>query len=97
MLCLELSPFITIVMFGVPYVQYLGLVTFAIAAVVTVVMDRWANRSVYTILLHPVGIMIMAACMLRAGVLGRLRKGIVWRGTFYPTRMIKGEATENKK
>ena len=45
MLCLELSPFITVLMFGFPYVQYLGLVTFIIAAVVSIVMDRWANRS----------------------------------------------------
>ncbi len=96
MLCLELSPFITIVMFGIPYVQYLGLITFVIAAVVSVVMDRWANRSVYTILLHPIGIVIMAVCMLRAGILGRLRKGIVWRGTFYPTHMLKGETTPHK-
>jgi hypothetical protein len=97
MLCLELSPFITIVMFGIPYVQYLGLITFVIAAVVSVVMDRWANRSIYTILLHPIGIMIMAVCMLRAGILGRLRRGIVWRGTFYPTHMLKGETTAHKK
>jgi glycosyltransferase involved in cell wall biosynthesis len=89
MLGLELAPFISILPLGVPILQYVGLATFLIAAGVSMVMDRWAHRPLYTIFLHPVGIMIMAWCMLRAGILGRIRNGIIWRGTFYPTRMLR--------
>ena len=89
MLGLELSPFISVLPLGVPLLQYIGLATFLIAAGVSIAMDRWTQRPLYTIIFHPVGIMIMAWCMLRSGVLGRTRRGIIWRGTFYSTQMLR--------
>jgi len=97
MLGLELSPFISVLPLGVPFLQYIGLVTFLTAAGVSIIMDKWTNRPVYTILFLPVGIMIMAWCMLRAGILGRARNGIVWRGTFYPTQMLREETNTGVK
>lgn len=67
----------------------LGLLLLAVELGVSLAFDDWLDRPLWHALVAPLGSAGMAAMIARAGVLGRLRGGVYWRGTFYPTSVLK--------
>jgi hypothetical protein len=60
----------------------LGLLTAAYAL-------RWAGRPGREALLLPLGGVLMAWIVARAGIMGRRRGGVLWRGTLYPSALLR--------
>ncbi len=89
MLALELSPLVALALArtGPQTVAALGASALAVATMV--MSNRWSNRSSWHLVLTPLAELIIAYSQVRAGVLGTLRGGIAWRGTFYPTAALK--------
>lgn len=52
-------------------------------------LDRWLGRNVLRGLLAPLGALMLIVMALRAGVLSLRRGGIIWRGTLYPTVLLR--------
>ncbi|MDI6740525.1 MAG: glycosyltransferase family 2 protein [Candidatus Edwardsbacteria bacterium] len=88
LLLMELSPFAALLS-GMPAVRIAGIVLIAAATGTSLAVNRWIGHPPAPALAWPLGILIMAALGVRAGVLGALRGGIYWRGTFYPTSVLK--------
>ncbi len=86
---LEIAPFLALFVGGYLPVIVLGLIMLFMAFTVSILMNTWANRSIFTSLFFPVGVLIMIVLIFRAGILGLKRGGIIWRGTFYPTEILK--------
>jgi hypothetical protein len=57
---------------------------------VYVAMGRRTGISVAYVLLHPAATLLMAYALLLSTVLTLVRRGVVWRGTFYPLSQLKG-------
>ncbi len=51
--------------------------------------NRWQLRGSWNLVLLPFAELLMAYSQLRSGVLGTLRGGIQWRGTFYSNAELK--------
>ena len=88
----EMSPMILLM--GIFSTQWrvfglMGIVLTMVALAAMVMMARWAKGSVLAAVVSPVGTIIGAWAMLRAGVLGRRRGGIVWRGTRYTSEELR--------
>jgi len=66
----------------------IGLLAFGVASIV---IGRTAVSPLpYVLLSLPLGDLLMAYVTLRATVLGLRRGGLVWRGTTYPTALLRG-------
>ena len=86
---LELAPLVALVPVG-----HLGLLlpaaTMLLAAVFSiVVLARWVNRPLLPGLCFPLAVPLSIAVLLRTGWLGLRRGGIQWRGTLYPSKMLR--------
>jgi energy-converting hydrogenase Eha subunit C len=88
-LMLELSPIMVLAMARTPLSQALGLGLLASALVTMVVSNRWLDRSSWNLVFWPIAEFLVCYSQLRAGALGALRGGIIWRGTFYPNAVLK--------
>ena len=86
---LEMSSFIILVPMGIPYLPILGLIMVSVVFFVSISMNKWLNRPILPSLFLPIGITISTVLMFRTGILGVKRGGIYWRGTFYPTSLLK--------
>jgi hypothetical protein len=51
--------------------------------------DRWAGRPIRAALLQPLGSLLMAWIFERAAFVGWRRGGVVWRGTLYPSALLR--------
>ncbi len=89
MLSLEMSPIFALVAGSIPYLLFLGVVMICIRLTTSIIINKWMNRSILEAFFLCIAEIIMAVFILRAGVLGVKRKGIIWRGTFYPTKLLK--------
>jgi len=67
----------------------LGLLLTGVELASSLAFNDWLDRPAWHALFAPLGTSVMGAMMVRAGVLGKLRGGIYWRGTFYPTELLK--------
>ncbi len=56
---------------------------------ISAVFNRWLGRPAWHAAFAPVASIPLALMLIRAAVLGKLRGGIYWRGTFYPTTLLK--------
>jgi hypothetical protein len=54
-----------------------------------VTMNRWAGRKVLPGLLAPITIPFAILALLRTTWLGWRRGGVLWRGTLYPSRVLR--------
>lgn len=72
-----------------PPLHWWGGGTFLVALGTSLYVNSWTGLPLPAALLFPVGAAIQTAALVRAGILGALRGGIVWRGTLYPTPALK--------
>ena len=89
LLTIELFPFVVLATVHVAWVQWvcLGLIILGLMNAIRIV--RWGNGNVAAAFLYPVGALIFSLIVLRGGWLGRRRGGVWWRGTFYPTEVLR--------
>ncbi len=88
-LVLELSPIVVLALADTTLSRALGLGLLATALVTMVASNRWLDRSSWNLVFWPIAELLVFYSQLRAGVLGTLRGGIIWRGTFYPNAVLK--------
>ncbi len=88
-IALELSPFVAFIRVGIPYLEYIGVLMVVVALSCCVTVSRFGHMPVLPALLYPVGVVLTVGMWIRAGILGKVRRGIYWRGTFYSTKMLK--------
>jgi hypothetical protein len=86
---LECCPVVAVLPLGVPDLWVAGLAMFAALATSVVLLRKGTSGRVMPGLLAPLGAVLSAAAMVRSGVLGALRGGVVWRGTLYPSRQLR--------
>lgn len=86
----EWLPFFALLQRGHPNVQILGGLA-ALCAVGATAAAARANRSpVAPAIFYPIAALLMSYFMFRSGVLAVWRNGIVWRGTLYPLKTLRG-------
>jgi glycosyltransferase involved in cell wall biosynthesis len=74
---------------GHPPLVLLGAGAWALASAVTVGFCQWLGLSRGSALLPFFGILPLTWAMSRSGVLALVRGGVLWRGTFYPTSLVR--------
>lgn len=89
LLGIELSPWLAVFSFGIPWLQWLGAITVAVGFGHAIGMNMWLKGPIVTALLHPIGSLMFLWVILRGGYVGWRRGGVIWRGTFYPARVLK--------
>lgn len=89
MVIAEVGPFAALLFFGIPFAQTIGIGLVIVVLLTSFLVNGYLGRPWWTSFFVPVAIMIMFVCMIRAGILGKKRGGIIWRGTFYPTEELK--------
>jgi hypothetical protein len=56
----------------------------------TVIAAAWTGRPILPSFAAPLGLLLTAYMLIRAGVAGHRSGGITWRGVLYPTKLLKG-------
>jgi hypothetical protein len=85
----ELSPFAALAPLGIPWLPALGALMIALSLGSTALVNRSFGRSALPALLSPIGSVLMAGFFLRSGYLAWRRGGVAWRGTLYPTDLLR--------
>jgi hypothetical protein len=86
---LEFFPFIAIFLTTAPWQQWVCVFMMALGLVNAIGMSRFWNGPVLPAIFYPVGAAMFFYTLVRGAILGGLRKGVYWRGTFYPREMLK--------
>ncbi len=86
---LELSPFIAALLGTMPWLQIAGAATLLVGAATIFALHRWSRRPLLSGLLVPVAAVLNVALSFRAAWLGLRRGGGVWRGTLYPSHVLR--------
>lgn len=86
---LELAPFAALIPFGIPGLPAAGALMIGVALGSTALVNRSFGRPALPALLSPVGSVLMAVFFLRSGYLAWRRGGVAWRGTLYPTDLLR--------
>jgi Glycosyl transferase family 2 len=60
-----------------------------LSVVVSAGLGRWSGLPLWPALFAPVGMLLLAVAMMRSAVLALVRGGVRWRGTFYPTKVVR--------
>ncbi len=74
---------------GLAWVQLLSLATFALAVHTDWSVARWLRMPSWTALMPGLGALPLNVAMLRSCLLAAARGGVVWRGTFYATAVVR--------
>lgn len=83
-LWLELSPYCALIQIGIPYYYIFAGFMILMSITTSALMNRWFYRPIWSTFFVPIGSLIMVFLIWRSGLLGALRGGVFWRGTFYP-------------
>jgi glycosyltransferase involved in cell wall biosynthesis len=87
---LDLSPWLALLLpLGLTWLHVLGGVMSAASLLCSALGDRWAGRPIRAALLQPLGSLLMAWIFERAAFVGWRRGGVVWRGTLYPSALLR--------
>ena len=86
---LELSPYAALFVSGPAWLPWLAGAALLVGGVSAAAIARWMERPVLPALLTPIGTAISVLILLRAGWLGWRRGGVRWRGTFYPSALLR--------
>jgi glycosyltransferase involved in cell wall biosynthesis len=70
-------------------VAWLGALTLVACLPVAVRAARWTGRPARDALLLPLGGVLVAWIVARAGFVGARRGGVTWRGTHYPSTLLR--------
>jgi hypothetical protein len=77
-----------------PAIAWLGGATLALGLATAARTMVWAGRPAREALLLPLGGVLMAWIVARAGVMGGRRGGVMWRGTLYPSALLREAMSE---
>jgi len=91
-LLLEASPILCLLPLAWPQTRLAGLLGLPIGmlfAYSSIAFARWGQARILPGLLAPFTAGVTAVILLRAGILGWRRGGIVWRGTLYPAEQLR--------
>jgi len=88
-LLLDFAPLLALAGLGHAWLSLLGAGTLAVSLAVAAVSARWAGRPLLPALCFPVGSLLLSAIVLRAGLLGWRRGGVVWRDTFHASAELR--------
>ena len=84
------APFAAFLPVGLPWLPLLGAGTLAVFATAARILTRAFGAPLMSVLASlPLGDLLMAYVFARATLLGVRRGGLVWRGTTYPTRLLR--------
>ena len=86
---MEFAPYAALAFWRIPVLQIVGAVLVILAQATCVSLNRWAGARTVPAMAHPLGAAMNGILMLRAGVLGTIRGGVWWRGTFYPSSLLR--------
>ena len=84
------APFAAFLPVGLPWLPLLGAGTLAVFVTAARILTRAFGAPLTSVLASlPLGDLLMAYMIARATLLGVRRGGLVWRGTMYPTRLLR--------
>jgi cellulose synthase/poly-beta-1,6-N-acetylglucosamine synthase-like glycosyltransferase len=86
---LELAPLALALQHRDRWSRRVGLALIGAQLAVSMIFNKWFERPLSHAAVAPLGSLAIAVLSVRAGVLGKVRGGINWRGTFYPTPLLK--------
>ena len=89
LLWLELSPYIALMPSGIPFRYVIAVLMIGFSLATPLLLNRWYHRPLWSVFFTPVGSLLIAFTIWRSGLLGAIRGGVYWRGTFYPTEMLR--------
>ncbi len=95
LLALDAAPLAALAGFwiqGLSWLGWLGVVALVSGLGMGVRLARWSHRPLLPALAYPIGTLCMVGILLRSGVLGALRGGISWRGTFHSSKSLRSRA-----
>lgn len=72
--------------------RWIALGFFAAFLFASFLQSRWSATPFLPVLLFQVSAFVMAVMGIRGGILGGIRKGIYWRGKFYPRELLRNAA-----
>jgi cellulose synthase/poly-beta-1,6-N-acetylglucosamine synthase-like glycosyltransferase len=88
---LEVSPLAAALLpHGLPWLRAIGALMLGVALLGTAIINRGFGRSMWSSLLPALGALLMTTFFLRSGYLAWRRGGVMWRGTIYPTSVLRG-------
>ena len=86
----SVSGFAGFIPVGVPWLPYVSAFALAMFIVCSIMIARSGNAPLHYMLFSlPLGDPLMAYIILRATILGLKRGGVIWRGTVYPTELLR--------
>ncbi|WNG33744.1 glycosyltransferase [Archangium violaceum] len=88
-LLIETAPLLALAPGWPMWLRVLGLVGTGLALATCALASRVLRRPLWATLAFPVGTLLLVAVLLRSGWLGWRRGGIMWRGTLYPTELLR--------
>jgi len=88
-LLLEYSPFIALARINAPFFQIMGVAMVAISILTHLVGNIWTKRPLGEAFLWYLSTPLFIFGFVRAGVLGKLRGDIIWKGTHYSIQELK--------
>jgi len=89
MLVLELTPLVLFLAGPSGFYRWVGAFLLLLSLGLTLAANHWFRRPLLPSLASPLGLMLLIYGIFRSGILAWKQKGIYWRGTFYPTAILK--------
>jgi hypothetical protein len=89
LLALEWAPLAALLPIGPWGLLPAGLAMLAAAVTSVVILHRWTHRPILPGLCFPLAALFGVGLLLRAGWLGLRRGGALWRGTLYPSKLLR--------